>query len=59
MLDDNLWLFPATASDDERMVCREAMVDRLRRVSSAFDEFDSVDDLIVCVAISSALETTE
>ncbi len=38
---------------------RAFIADRLRRVVLAFDEFDSVDALVWCVAISSALETTE
>lgn len=59
LVDDQLWVFPATASDEERMVCRAFIAHRLRRVVSSFNEFDSVDSLIWCVALSSALETTE
>lgn len=60
LLDDSLWLGPATASDEQRIVCRAAIMDRLRRVAAAeFDEYDSVDELFWCIATSSALETTE
>lgn len=55
--DDDLWVVPATASDDERMVFRAMVQHRLRQVAAAL-EANPVGDLIWCTAVSSALATT-